>query len=125
MIMYQVIAEYPHDSTQWFCMMTENILLKLFIIQGCVSSWRDFRGPSLITLFFCLLTSPSTEKKKLVLLFNKISSFLEFIFNWRITALQYRIGFHHTSTCISHRHMHVPSLPPPNPSHTSRLSQSA
>ena len=94
--------------------MTETILLKLFIIQDCVSSWPDFGGPSLLTLFFRLLTSPSTEKK-LVLLLNKISSFLEFIFNWRIIALQYCTGFCHTSTCISHRYRHVSfllSLPP-------------
>ena len=109
MIIYQVLAEYLHDSTQWFCKMTETILLKLFIIQDCASSWPDFRGPSLLTLIFLLLTSPSTEKK-LVLLLNKISSFLEFIFNWRIIALQYCTGFCHTSTCISHRYRHVSSL---------------
>ena len=108
MIIYQVLAEYLHDSTQWFCKMTETILLKLFIIQDCASSWPDFRGPSLLTLIFLLLTSPSTEKK--LVLLNKISSFLEFIFNWRIIALQYCTGFCHTSTCISHRYRHVSSL---------------
>ena len=41
-----------------------------------------------------------------------------FIFNWRIIALQYFIGFYQTSTSISHRFTHVPptSLP-------SRLSE--
>ena len=33
-----------------------------------------------------------------------------FIFNWRIITLQYCDGFCHTSTWISHRHTHVPSL---------------
>ena len=38
-----------------------------------------------------------------------------FIFNWRIIALQYCVGFYHTSTWISHGHRHVSSplnLPP-------------
>ena len=49
-----------------------------------------------------------------------------FIFNWRIIALQYCVGFCHTSTWISHRYTYVPSwtpLPPPTPFHPSRLSQ--
>ena len=33
-----------------------------------------------------------------------------FIFNWRINALQYCVGFCHTSRCISHRYTYVPSL---------------
>ena len=33
-----------------------------------------------------------------------------FFFNWRLTALQYCIGFCHISTWISHRYMYVPSL---------------
>ena len=33
-----------------------------------------------------------------------------FIFNWRIIALQYCIGFCHTSTWVSHRYTYVPSL---------------
>ena len=46
---------------------------------------------------------------------------------WRILALQYCVGFCHTSTRISHRHICVPSLlklPPPSSSHPSRYSQS-
>ena len=45
-----------------------------------------------------------------------------FIFNWRIVALQYCIGFCHISTWISHRYISVflsPELP--TPSHFSRL----
>ena len=33
-----------------------------------------------------------------------------FIFNWRIIALQYCIGFCHMSAWISHRHTYVPQL---------------
>ena len=33
-----------------------------------------------------------------------------FIFNWRITALQYCIGFCHTSVWISYRYTYAPSL---------------
>jgi len=35
---------------------------------------------------------------------------LKTIFNWRITALQYYVGFHHISALISYRCTHVPSL---------------
>ena len=38
-----------------------------------------------------------------------------FIFSELVMALQYCVGFFHTSTCISHRYTHVPSfltLPP-------------
>ena len=38
-----------------------------------------------------------------------------FVFIWRIIALQCCGGFCHTSTGISHRYTHVPSLPPPTP----------
>ena len=50
------------------------------------------------------------------------------IFNWRIIALQYCVGFCHTSTWITIGiHMSPPSrtsLPAPTPSHPSSLSQS-
>ena len=52
-------------------------------------------------------------------LFLKLIYFLKLIFNWRIIALQYYVGFCHISTCISLRCTYVPSLltsfPPPNP----------
>ena len=38
------------------------------------------------------------------------SFFFKFIFNWRIIALQYCVGFCHTSTWISHRYTYIPSL---------------
>ena len=51
--------------------------------------------------------------------FLKLIYFLKLIFNWRIIALQYYVGFCHISTCISLRCTYVPSLltsfPPPNP----------
>ena len=37
-------------------------------------------------------------------------SFFKFIFNWRVIALQYCLCFYQTSTWISHRFTHVPSL---------------
>ena len=52
--------------------------------------------------------------------------FFIFIFNWRIIALQYHVGFCHISIWISHRSTYVPSflILPPTPSHASGLSQS-
>ena len=60
--------------------------------------------------------------------------FFLFIFNQRIIALQYCVGICHTTTWVSHKYTHVPSLlnllppPPPHPtsspSHPSRLSRS-
>ena len=57
---------------------------------------------------------------------------LLFIFNWRVIALQYCVGFCHTSTRISHSYTYVPSiltlppishpLPPPQLSQSSGLS---
>ena len=32
------------------------------------------------------------------------------VFNWRITALQYCVGFWHTTVWISHKYTYVPSL---------------
>ena len=40
----------------------------------------------------------------------KYTNFLKSIFNWRIIALQYCVGFCHTSAWISLRHTYVPSL---------------
>ena len=61
------------------------------------------------------------------MIFKKQYFFNLFGFNWRIIALQYCIGFCHTSTWISHRYTYVP-LPltslPLTPSHSSRSSQS-
>ena len=51
-----------------------------------------------------------------------------FIFNWRIIALQYCVGFCHISAWISHKYTYVPpswiSLPSPTSSHAFMLSQS-
>ena len=51
--------------------------------------------------------------------------FKNFLFNWRIIALQCCVGFCHTSTWFSHRYVYVLSpLDLPSTSHPSRLSQS-
>ena len=54
-----------------------------------------------------------------------ICLFLCFL-NWRIMALQFCVGFCHTSTWVSHRYTYVASLlnPPASPSHPPRLPQS-
>ena len=48
-----------------------------------------------------------------------LSFFPEFIFSWRVIALQFCVGCYHISTWISHRYMHIPSLLnlPPHPTH--------
>ena len=60
--------------------------------------------------------------------FFSIIDFFKIIFNLRVIALQYCVGFCHTSTWISHKYTYFPSFlnfpPPPTPSHLSRLSQS-
>ena len=61
-----------------------------------------------------------------ILLFLACFLFLKVTFNWRIIALQNRVGFCHVSTWVSHRYTYVASLLklPLTPSHPSRLSQS-
>ena len=44
---------------------------------------------------------------------NPLFFFWLLCFNWRIIALQHHLGLCHTSTWISHRYTHVPSLPNP------------
>ena len=52
-----------------------------------------------------------TESRKIVTwAWEELLLVLSIIFNWRITAWQYCIGFCHTSTWISHRYKYVPSL---------------
>ena len=42
---------------------------------------------------------------------GRVSYYLfKFIFNWSIIALQYCVGFSHTTTWISHKYTYVPSL---------------
>ena len=69
----------------------------------------------------------------LIHLFDSLSYYqkiFNFIFNWRIIALQCCVGFYHTRTSVSRKYVYVPSLlnlPPtlhPAPPHSSRLSQS-
>ena len=67
------------------------------------------------------------EPMTLVLQLKGTVYILKFMFNWRMIALQYCVGFCRTSTWISHRYTYVPSLLNllPTPSHPSRLSQSS
>ena len=46
-----------------------------------------------------------------------------YFFDWRIIALQNFVVFCHTSTRISHRYTHVPSLASPSPSHLQAVSE--
>ena len=47
---------------------------------------------------------------KIAGMLSAVFFFSLFIFNWRITALQYCAAFCHTSTWVSHSYTHVPSL---------------
>ena len=59
-------------------------------------------------------TGPAGKSHIYSYIFVCVGSFLFLInlsiFNWRIIALQYYIGFCHTSTWISHRYPYVPSF---------------
>ena len=50
------------------------------------------------------------DKFYLIMVYDLFFSFILFSFNWRITALQYCVGFCHISTWISHWYTHGPSL---------------
>ena len=75
-------------------------------------------------LFFCLATLIKDEKIIVAMILFK--NFL-FIFNWRIIALQYCVGFCHIWTWISQVYICLLPLEPPSNllSHPSRLSQSS
>ena len=71
--------------------------------------------------------SKSRVRPRAWVFFFQFYIYLLFIFNWRITALQYCVSFCHTPTWFSHRYAYVficLTLPLPTPSHPSRLSQS-
>ena len=75
-----------------------------------------------MTLFLFVIWSTESGPNCCFCLLKKI------VFNWRIIALKYCVGFCHTQTKISHKYTYVPpywtSLLPPTPSHPYRLSQS-
>ena len=95
-------------------------------------SWGQVRGKSFLSetrspmpepqCFFLLIYCPHVFLHR----FYVFCFFNLFIFNGRIIALQYWVGFCHTSTWISHRYTYVRSLLslPPSPSHPSRLLHS-
>ena len=60
----------------------------------------------------CLTQAPCTF---FFFSFLFVCLFIPFFFNWRINALQYCIGFRHTSTWNSHGHIRFPSLLKPLP----------
>ena len=76
---------------------------------------------SISTLLSCLL-SPSCYAEGPSYIY--IYMYIFFFLIWRIIALQYYVGFCHTSTWVSHRYTHGPSswtsLPPPIPPHRVR-----
>ena len=81
-----------------------------FLDEFFIYLWGGWRSPHLTPL-------PSSS----------VSSSFLFIFNWRVAALHYSVGFCHTSAWISHRYTYVPSLLNlsnhfPSPFHTSTLS---
>ena len=98
-------------------------------LEQMVSICRFENGKLKLTLVF--LPPPGGEGTPFLQVFWGvfatlfISLFLINLFlHWRIIALQSFAVFYQTSTRISHRYIHVPSLPFSSPSHSSRLSQS-
>ena len=70
------------------------------------------------------LPEPGIKPMSNALASRFIFLFIYLFFNWRLITLQYCLDFCHTSTCIDYQYTYVPSLPPPTPSHSLRLSQS-
>ena len=79
-----------------------------------------------VNQFFCPLSCFPTIQYKAYWLVKLNSLFHLFIFNCRIIALQYCVGFCYTSAWISHMHAYVRLLLNllPTPSHPSRLLRS-
>ena len=75
--------------------------------------------------YICYSSCTTTETLSVKVHLYLYVYFNVFIFNWRIIALQYCLGFCHTSTWIRHRYTYVPSLLTLSPtSHPSELLQS-
>ena len=60
--------------------------------------------------YICYSSCTTTETLSVKVHLYLYVYFNVFIFNWRIIALQYCLGFCHTSTWIHHRYTYVPSL---------------
>ena len=108
-----IIPDLPTLLTKAICRLTASRIL--------YNRWASPWNRMLMSLAFYLL--------QILLLFVFTYFFkILFIFNWRIIALQYCVGFCHIPMWISHRYLYVPSLlnlpPTSNPIPPSRLSRS-
>ena len=112
----------------------------IWMLLHLMLSCRSLRLSSFLFILFSLLCSisviltiPSSSSlihssaSDTVLICSRVFYF-SFIFNRRILALQYCVGFCHASTWISHWYTYDPpswtSFPPLIPCHPSKLSQS-
>ena len=114
------------NSICWMDCLTHCLAFPPLSKEWTVFMWVYFWVLSSVSLMYLSILSPKlccSDYCSFV-----INLFFFNIFNWRIIALQYCAGFCHTSTWISHRYRHVPSLvnlhSPPTPSCPSRSSQS-
>ena len=93
----------------------------LFILNSTCSSLSSLQSLGLNLIFPMGMSDLSSTSNDLhfsrlqghsnLLMSHSTHHFLfSFIFNWKIIAVQYCVGFCHTSSWISHRYTHVPSL---------------
>ena len=110
---------FSHVWTEFFQQPSEppslwNVWEGSGVEAGRLEEWPLWGGA-----FLCYIAGPCWLSIFFSFLLNL------FIFNWRIIALQYYIGFYQISTWISHRFAyvtsHLKSLPPPSPSYPYRL----
>ena len=79
--------------------------------QGNLGVYSLWGHKELATTEWLTHTHPDIYLTSVTQLWWGLTIFLSrFIFNWRIIALQYHVGFCHILTCISHRITHFPSL---------------
>ena len=107
----------------------ENTLQKAYGLDASQSGKNEVWSWSVFIYFYLKKKSTfSFTQKYIVKVFPYLFFCIKklFIFNWRIIALQYCVGFCHISTWISHSYTYVRSLLnlPPTPSHPSWRSQS-
>ena len=89
----------------------------IFYLIQYINIHHNMKSMKIIDLI-CIFIFIVNPRNSMYILYIKTSQFQldvfslckKFIFNWRIIALQYCIGFHQRSTWISHRYMYVHSL---------------
>ena len=94
-----------------------NLGIKPTSLSSPVLAGWFFTNCSTLEAPSCLLYSPIQSLLYLFIYFSSMAllffpvvlSLNLFIFNWRMIALQYFVGFYQTSTWISHKFTHVPS----------------